>query len=223
MVIWLSFILGLMPALIWLIFFLQEDRDRPEPKGLIFETFILGAVLVFPALYLQVLVTNYILNPLGSPEFGSLGVVLYSLIEELCKLAPVYFIIRKKAAFNEPIDAMMYLVIAALGFASVENVASAISSTNGFELLTLRFIGATLLHVLSSALLGFYWGLAMKRREALWHDVPIGLLIATAVHTAFYYLVVIYGADFQVTIFLATVAFFVFSDFDKLKKGEIKS
>ena len=37
--------LALIPALIWLIFFYQQDRLEPEPKGYVLGVFILGALL----------------------------------------------------------------------------------------------------------------------------------------------------------------------------------
>src|SRR6185503_954988 len=61
---------------------------------------------------------------------------------------------------DEPIDPVMYMVAVALGFAAVENTLFLISPLAGGTLLqtlltgNLRFVGATLLHVLSSAAIG---------------------------------------------------------------------
>ena len=42
---------GILPALIWLAFWLREDYKHPEPRGLILRTFLLGmgaVILVLP-------------------------------------------------------------------------------------------------------------------------------------------------------------------------------
>ena len=42
---------GLLPAFLWLFFWLREDKEHPEPKGLLFFTFLAGmstVILVLP-------------------------------------------------------------------------------------------------------------------------------------------------------------------------------
>jgi RsiW-degrading membrane proteinase PrsW (M82 family) len=41
---------GLLPALLWLWFFLKEDSKRPEPKWLILAAFLAGMLAVILAL-----------------------------------------------------------------------------------------------------------------------------------------------------------------------------
>ena len=217
MVIWLSILLGLLPAAVWLIFFLQEDRKKPEPKGLILSTFILGGLAAFAALQFQTMF-NSVAIPLGIKHFSPFSIFWLAGIEEVVKFLAVYLWIRKRKAFDEPIDAMIYMIVAALGFATVENIASVSRSISGFELVTLRFMGATLLHSLSSALVGFYWALGIIKGVKIWKSILTGLFLATLLHTIFNSLILLYGPALQVTLFLVFVAFFVLNDFEKLKK-----
>ena len=123
----------------------------------------------------------------------------------------------KRKDFDEPIDAMIYMIIAALGFATVENIASVARATNGFELVTLRFLGATFLHTLSSGLLGYYWALGLLRKTVI-SFLAAGWFVATLLHSIFNALILIYGPVYPVTIFLVFIALFVLSDFEKLKR-----
>lgn len=217
MVTWLAFVVGLLPALVWLIFFLLEDKKRPEPKRLILSTFILGGITAFIALQFQVQL-NYLLESLDIKQFSSIAIFWMAGIEEVLKFLLVYWWVHKRKEFDEPIDAMIYLIVAALGFATVENVASVSRSVSGLELMTLRFIGATLLHSLSSGLVGFYWAKGIvSGRPFLWPVVQ-GLFAAILIHSVFNVLVLKFGPIWQATVFLAFVGFFVLNDFEKLKK-----
>lgn len=219
MVTWLAIVLGLLPAFVWLVFFLQEDRQKPEPKKLILSTFIWGGLAAFIALQLQIQV-SVVAKILEIREFSPILIFAMAAVEELVKFMVVFLWVRSRKEFDEPIDAMIYLIVAALGFSTTENIASAIRSTSGFELMTLRFLGATLLHSLSSALVGFYWALSLIRGSGILKSVLTGLFLAAILHGVFNGLILIYGPAFQITLFLVFVAFFILNDFEKIKKEE---
>ena len=44
---------GILPALVWLAFWLREDYKHPEPRGLVFRTFIFGMIAVIIVLPFQ--------------------------------------------------------------------------------------------------------------------------------------------------------------------------
>lgn len=151
-------ILGLIPSLAWLIFFLREDV-HPEPKKIIFKVFISGFFITFIVIAIQFACQN-ILNFYKIADCNPLSLFIFALIEEILKFVAVYLVIRKCRFFDEPIDAMIYMIVAALGFAMVENLAIMFSITQVSEALgviTIRFVGATLLHALSSAIVGYWW------------------------------------------------------------------
>ena len=211
-----SIILGLLPAIVWLIFFLQEDRSKPEPKGMIISTFIVGGLITLVVLQLQIYFQEFT-NLWGLKEYNSLNVFFLAGIEEFLKFLAVYLWVSRRKSFDEPIDAMIYMVVAALGFATVENVVSVSRAVSGFELITLRFLGATLVHSLSSGLVGYYWARAILFGQKIWPIIILGLLLATIIHTIFNSLILIFGPNWQITTFLGFVAFFILADFEKLK------
>lgn len=216
--------LGLLPSFAWLFFFLKEDI-HPEPKKMIAKVFFAGAFVTLIVITLQILVSK-ILNPWGITNHDLVAFALFGLIEETFKFFAAYLIIRKSRFFDEPVDAMIYMVVAALGFAAVENVAimmqlSLISDVVG--IITLRFVGATLLHALSSGLVGYYWakGIISSRRsgngKTIRNFIIKGLILATLLHAAFNYLILISRELFYPTILLMVVGLLIFWDFEKIK------
>ncbi len=209
-------ILGLLPGFAWLVFFLKEDI-HPEPKKMIAKVFIVGALFTFIALALEWFFQNFAakLNVQPTDTFSFFGL---SAIEEVFKFLAAYLVVRKSKFFDEPVDAMVYMVVAALGFATIENLAvvfNVISDGGGFGgavgTMVLRFVGATLLHALSSGMVGYYWA-----RKAILK----GLVFATILHTIFNYLILIFNEEIIYPIvFLIIIAFFVFYDFEKLKNN----
>lgn len=208
--------LGFVPGIIWLLFFLQEDSRRAEPKTLIVSTFLWGGVATFVVLPLQIAAKYFLLA--GGIGGGTwLHVSALATVEEILKFAAVYFWISGRKEFDEPIDAMVYMVAAALGFATVENVATVLRATSAPELLTLRFIGATLLHALASGIVGYYWSRGIIKRKVFLYVVG-GLFAASVFHSIFNYLMVAWGPSLRVTGLLILLAFTVLRDFEELKK-----
>jgi RsiW-degrading membrane proteinase PrsW (M82 family) len=214
-------ILGLLPGFTWLTFYLQEEV-HPEPKRLIALTFVNGAAFAFLALAVQLGLKQFF-DVFGVAQFSPLWLYTFAGVEELVKFWAAYAAIRNSPAFNEPLDAMLYCVIAALGFATVENVgvligapANSVLLPATFHLITFRFLGATLLHTLASGILGYYWALGIRKFGSPWYLIT-GFLAAVAIHGTFNFLVLHFGEKGFSVIFLVIIAFFVLADFEKLK------
>ena len=185
----------------WLWFWLKEDKVRPEPRNLLIFSFFAGALsilLVIPAQF-------------ATKSIFAGGIILllsWAGIEEVAKYLVAYLIDFRKRTYDEPIDSMIYLVTVALGFASFENVLFLVKSVAagglslGLTTALMRFIGATLLHVFSSAFLGgiialaFYKSPKTKRLYAL-----LGLITATVLHTVFNFFIMnegLFGGNINV-------------------------
>src|SRR3989344_2488193 len=148
---------GLIPSFAWLIFYLKEDL-HPEPKKLIWETFFTGAIITFVVLKFQIIFNDWLIGQ-GGMQYSAVSLLGLAAIEEVLKFVAAYLVINHhRKEFDEPVDAMIYMVVAALGFAAVENVAAAFNTPNlAMETIALRFVGATLLHTLASGTVGYYW------------------------------------------------------------------
>jgi len=217
--------LGFAPALAWLFFYLKEDL-HPEPKRLIAFTFILGAAFAFLALASE-LAANKALDWIGTAAFSPVNLIILAFIEELFKFEAAYVAVHKNPDFDEPIDAMIYMVVASLGFATVENLGAIHSGPSQtallsvvFETTSLRFVGATLLHTLTSALLGYYWAKSIRsfnsKRPLVW-----GFVLATILHSVFNFFILNYGNFMYPLLIVMTSAFFILGDFEKLKRKTI--
>lgn len=180
---------GILPALAWLWFWRREDSVHPEPRRLIALAFLAGMVAVGVVIPLEKIVAPLIAST-------TLVFTVWSIMEELIKYAMARLTVLHRFENDEPIDSVIYMVTVALGFAAAENTLFLISPLSGDTLtqtiLTgdLRFVGATLLHVLSSALIGvalalsFYKPKRVRRRYAL-----AGVILAASLHSAFNFLI----------------------------------
>jgi protease PrsW len=236
---------GLVPALIWLFFWLREDI-HPEPKRLIVKAFWGGVVAVPLALLLEGAIYCGISfffipssqaficgseNPMLLPWIGFFPVIslwLFSFAEELMKYKCAKHYVLRGSNFDEPVDAMIYLITVALGFAAFENVfflysAFQYNMTEGLVVSNLRFLGATLLHAMSSALLGYSIASAFYKYGAIQrHHVAAGLIIATLLHGLFNTIITSRGElgdSLQTSILiLSLTAIFIIFAFDRVKK-----
>lgn len=182
----IAFILGLIPALIWLWFWLKEDR-HPEPAKMITLAFLGGMLSVLAVLPLQKIIYTY------ARDDQFLSFTLWATIEEIFKFLFVYFIaLRNKKVTDEPVDDIIYLIISALGFVTLENtlfIMDHVERGNVFGTIinsNLRFIGASLLHIMSSATIGICMALSFyKTKTSRRMYIVSGILIAIVLHTAF--------------------------------------
>lgn len=203
--------IGLALSSIWLVFFLLEDKDKPEPKLLITKTFIIGMISALAAAAIEK-IFGLLCVDLGLSDYSLFSLSGNAFIEEFIKFVVVFVFISASKYFDEPVDRMIYMIAAALGFATVENfffLSNAVSISELAGLSILRFVGATLMHALASGALGYMWA----RRKII-----SGLVIATAIHTAFNYLVLEKGPELWPTGFLLLIAFILFYEFDRIKR-----
>ncbi|OGZ54365.1 MAG: hypothetical protein A3B25_01730 [Candidatus Ryanbacteria bacterium RIFCSPLOWO2_01_FULL_48_26] len=222
-----SLFVGFLPGFVWLLFYLKEDM-HPEPKRLIALTFVMGMASAAVALVAETVLNSGIFPVFGIVRLSVASLIIISLVEELAKFGAAYYSVNKSPYFDEPVDAMIYMVAAALGFATIENLGAitGVSTAQGafissiFHIASLRFVGATLLHALASACVGYFWALDIRDFKITKY-LYIGLAAATVLHTIFNYLIIQYGDLMYLLIFLSIVGFFILSDFEKLKRKAI--
>ena len=181
----LASLLGLTPALIWLWFWLKEDT-HPEPAKILTLAFLGGMLAVFLVLPVQKLVYYYFRN------YNFLSFTLWAAIEEIFKFVFVYFIALRNKVTDEPVDDIIYLVVSALGFVTLENTLFLVNPISNGDIVgvvvnsNLRFIGASLLHIMSSATIGIFMGLAFYKNKLHKRLYLItGIISAIVLHSAF--------------------------------------
>lgn len=199
----LSFVL---PAL-WIFYFLRKDK-HPEPIAWLFFAFVLGA----PAVFLSYL-TEDLFSLLITKNFYFY--LATALIEEFFKFLVVWVFIFPQRVVDEPIDAMIYMMVTALGFASTENIFYLKRAvTAEIWIIIFRFLGANFLHILASGLIGYGYGYFMKTRRTL----PLAISFLSGVILHFLYNFVIIQAVTFILIFpiLWSTFLIVLSELDYL-------
>lgn len=220
-------LLGVAPSLIWLFYYLRKDVHA-ELKRWILIVFLLGMAVTPAVAGIQWFLSDFFAG-LNLPQVWLDVIIIFfatALIEELFKYFAAEIAIRKNPEFDEPVDAMIYMIVSALGFAAVENILIVSSYVpfypkieEAITVLFLRFTGATFLHTLASATLGYYLALSFYyTRKKKWLIFE-GILLATLLHGLFNYFIMLYqGQNLYVFIYLAALAVIVGQYFKMLKR-----
>lgn len=181
--------LALIPSVVWLLWYLRKDR-HPEPKRMIIRVFIWGMLIAFPAILIENAGIG-ILNTLVLPLFV-VNILIYFFVvavtEEGLKFLVVHFRVQRRTVqLDEPVDAMVYMIVAALGFAAIENIFLLTPLFEKDFVMTLhiafsRFVGATLLHALASGIIGYYLALSIFRAKKGFPPLIHGFILAILKH-----------------------------------------
>lgn len=237
--------LALAPSITWLLFYLRKDA-HPESNRQIIKIFFYGMVVAIPAALIELGFSDFLFWFFGKSFFTT---ILYlfmgvALVEEVLKYLVIKGKVLTNPEFDEPVDVVLYMIIAALGFAALENVLILFSPEIFFSsikiavgITIIRFLGATFLHALCSGVVGYFLALAFLETKHRTKLLATGLGIAAALHGLFNYSIMKIGDSLMVyngqviivnsilfifslsllIILLTSLAFFVSFGFKKLK------
>jgi RsiW-degrading membrane proteinase PrsW (M82 family) len=196
---------------------------------MVLRVFFLGMLVAIPAVFLEI----GIFKTFGVLNLPPLLLVILNtfigvaLVEEFLKYLVVRNQVLSHKEYDEPIDAMLYMIISALGFAALENILILFQLGPGFllsrtlEISIFRFLGATVLHALASGTIGYFLSLSFYKKGRRTIFVAMGLIIAAALH-GFYNLFIMKGEGnlkvFVPLIILMGLAIFVAFGIKKLQK-----
>ena len=157
----MTLLITILPSLALVLYFVKSDKFK-EPNRIIIITFLFGILITIPAGYLNSLIDKNFAtgerfnDALLSGFFGG------GPVEELLKFSVLYFYILKEKAFNEPMDGLVYGILASLGFATLENLQYVFYFDSEFwtaqEIAIFRSYSAIPMHGLCGAIMGFYFG-----------------------------------------------------------------
>jgi RsiW-degrading membrane proteinase PrsW (M82 family) len=182
-----GFLLALIPALIWLIFFYRQDRLEPEPKGYVIRVFVLGALLAqavgIPLLEDVFDVRRWL--PI-SPWVNLLGSILVvGFTQEFLKYATVRYFIYPLAEFDERVDGVVYGTAAGLGYATMLNVHYVIASGGvNLQAGVIRIVVTALAQASFAGLTGYFLARAKFETEPVWW-LPGGVALAAVLNGLF--------------------------------------
>lgn len=211
---------GALPAIFWLWFWLhEEDEDNKEPKGMIVLSFILGAILVIIAIWLEKTSALFVKD-------NTTQIILWAATEEILKFLGVTIIIFNNNVVTKPIGYPMYFIATALGFAALENVLYLLHPSGVHRtvvaMLTgnLRFLGSTLLHAIASSMIGSSIGLSVYVKDRRPMYVLVGVICAIVLHSIFNFFIMKGSGENFLSVFgfLWVVAIINILIFEKLKR-----
>ena len=223
----IAFLGGVIPALLWLWFWIKEEEKKSEPKKILTIAFIMGMIAVVFVLPIQKFIQ-------GNVDSYQWQLILWASAEEIIKYIAIMVVLYKTTYADEPVDWPIYLITVALGFAALENVLflrkslsldqTTIGLFTAASIGQLRFLGSTLLHAVSSGILGIALGISLRMgrlKRKLYFIV--GLTLAIALHSVFnFFIIKIKGNDFlevlKVFAFLWVVTIIVILLFEKVRR-----
>lgn len=196
MSIWILIASVVGPAIFWIAYLYYKDCFRREPVINLLEAFGLGFLAGFLCWGFYELLTdlglpiNFQAALLGRSKLdfliycvGTIGVV-----EEVFKLLPFLFILRRLKAFDEKIDGIIYASVLAVGFASFENLGY-LADLRGWALVG-RAFASPLTHAVFASIWGYLVGSATVLGRSPWPAAIRGIFIAAIVHGLFDFLTV---------------------------------
>lgn len=202
--------LGIAPSAVWLSYYLKQDNN-PEPKLAIFRVFCYGFISTFVAFALEWAIIHFmsrfspscsscsaavaqLISPDSAPMLVMISLVfltVLALTEEWIKYIAARISIIHSRYFDEPVDAMIYLIVAALGFAAAENIGYILQNPdNAISIAYLRFLSSTSLHALSSAIIGYFLTLSIVHKRSKLSYISLGIVSGTLLHAAFNFLII---------------------------------
>ena len=220
-----TLLITIVPSLLILIYFFLSDKFK-EPKGTIALVFGLGVLICLPA---------GIINEFMEVNFSNIFSerLLYSFLgpawgEEILKFLILYTIVLKRNEFNEPMDGIVYGVVASLGFATYENYDYVFRlaetwNINPAQMALWRSYSAVPMHGLNGCIMGFYFGKYAFTADKKY--LVLSLLIPFLLHGFYNFLE--YPFHFMIVGIMIVYAIILHSDLKKLqlkknKEKEIK-
>jgi len=154
--------ISLAPVIAIIIYFYWRDKYEKEPLKLLAKAFMWGVFVTIPV----ILIESFICLSLKGVTSFFASIFLKSFLvagftEEFAKFIVFTLLIYKNKEFNEPYDAIIYMVMISLGFASFENfsyVFGAYVKGGIFGSLAIGFVRA-IFSVPAHALFSGYYGL----------------------------------------------------------------
>ena len=180
-------VLALVPPLLWLAFFYQQDRREPEPKRIVLRVFLAGAVLA-SGLGLPVIRDLFRVGEWlqGSPWLRLAGLILaVGFTQEFLKYAALRYTIFPTADFGNRIDGIVYGVAAGLGYATVLNLEYVLSHQGVILFVgAIQMVDTALAQAGFTAVTGYFMAGAKYGDRPIWW-VPAGLTTAAILNGVF--------------------------------------
>jgi protease PrsW len=171
-------------AISYLIFRLDKyDREPLLPLLLCFSA---GALITLPVVWLE---QQAYTAPHTSEWLYTLWLAFIAVAfnEECAKFLILWLGVYPRRFFDEPVDGMVYAVLIAMGFATIENITYA--GRFGAEAILLRAFTAVPAHLCFAIIQGYYAGLARFGAATGYRTLLKGLVFSALFHGVYDFLI----------------------------------
>lgn len=191
---------------------------------MVLKIFLLG-MLIGPIAVVLELAGRWLIHPINFQNFVAslnlknqyffIGIVLLApVVEEFLKYFVVKIAVLKNKDFDEPLDAMLYMVISGLGFAAIENLllvlqTPALEFGQVIRLAALRFISATFVHALASGMIGYWLAASIRQPDKKYQFLARGFALAIFFHASYNYLVWLMSQNSAISSFAPIAMIFI--------------
>lgn len=217
-------LLAVAPGVALVFFIVLNDRYDREPTRLLAKVFVMGMLVTLPTIVVELIGQYFnIFSGIIGKAFEAFIVV--GLSEEYFKRRVVMRYAFYNPAFNEKLDGIVYCSIAALGFATLENVFYVISYyASNPEIWITRALLSVPVHMLLGIIMGYYLSLARYCPDSSRCSAYMtrSLFIPALLHGAFDFVLV---SDYPLLslLFIPIVAYLWVSSLIKLRKYYVES
>lgn len=180
-------LLAVAPGIILTLFILFQDRYDKEPVRLLIKVFLFGMLATIPTLIVEIIGRSF---NIFTGIFGLIfeAFIVIGLAEEFFKRRVVLKTVYNHPAFNERLDGIVYCSVAALGFATLENIIYVVSYyTVSPDIWIMRALLSVPIHMLLGITMGYFLSLAKyctNLKKCSWYYKK-SLLLPALLHGAF--------------------------------------
>lgn len=185
-------VLGILPAVVIIMYILRFDSYNQEPRGLLAVLFVSGMIICVPVYFAEVYLDRVVYNAFGATGILYTAIrVLFcvALVEEGFKFLAARIVAYWHRDFDEMYDGMIYCVMVGMGFAAVENVLYVLG--NGVGVAIARAITSVPVHAVFGLLMGYYMSLSKFDPYKRGLYAVLSLAAPVALHAAYDFLLMV--------------------------------
>lgn len=154
------FMTAITPGIAFGFLFYFFDRHDREPIRILLKVFIMGIFSVIPTIFIENILSNFNVFP-GIFGIGYTAFIVAGLTEEFMKRQVVLKTVYFNPVFDEKLDGIVYCVMSALGFATIENILYIVFRFSDVESIGFyRAIISVPAHMLFAVTMGYYLSLS---------------------------------------------------------------
>lgn len=206
--------LAVLPAILLAKSVLSYDRIEKEPTGLLIKMFAFGMLSCAPSALLEMLGETLIMRLVANTTL--ITVLIYLVLVPGVEEGMKYLALRRvhnNPNFNYTFDGIVYGVMVALGFATLENILYVLDSMS-IELAVMRGMLSVPLHTTCGVYMGYYYGVA-RGQEARGEQAQaqrayrLAMLVPCVIHGLYDYSLSLESAPVLVACLALTVVIFL--------------